>query len=69
MPEILFYIIDKIENYYIEVYKETEHGYNGIKLDKELDPTEIYIAKTFIENSKDRYDFTKDEKIAIKTIN
>ncbi len=65
MREILFYILDKKENIFIIIHEESEHGYNGIGISKNSDPTEMYIAKTFISEQLERYDFSKEEPVLI----
>jgi hypothetical protein len=68
MREVLFYILDKKENKFIIVSEESEHGYKGVSVDNLLDHREVYIAKTFIENNIDRYDFSLEEPVLIPAI-
>lgn len=54
----LFYIIDKRDEITIAVKEEVFHGYNGFVMDQDNSP--IYIAKTYIQNGGDRFDFTTE---------
>lgn len=68
----IFYILDKRDMVVIAIEKEVPNGYYGLSFKWEMgdqfDTSPYYIAKTYIENEKDRYDFTNNISDAIRHI-